>query len=113
LTFDFTTNGEGVSNELDVLWDGTSVLDLGPGGTLGVVQGSGGLHSYMQYTVSGLSGSGSDTLSFLGRQDPGYDGLDDVSVVVATGTTSVPEPASIALVGIALAGLAFARRKQA
>ena len=32
ISFEFNTQNNGVANELDVLWDGTSVLDLGPGG---------------------------------------------------------------------------------
>ena len=96
LTFEFNTGGNGAPNEFDVLWDGTSVLDLGPGGTLGVVGSSG---VYTMYTVSGLVGTGSDTLTFLGRQDPGYDQLDNVDVELS-GTSSVtPEPATWLLMG--------------
>jgi hypothetical protein len=103
LTFEFGTGGNNTQNELDVLWDGTSVLDLGPGGTLGIVD------DYQLYTVTGLVGTGSDTLTFLGRQDPGWDALDDISV---TGSSSTPEPATFLLVGGILPVIGLARRRR-
>jgi hypothetical protein len=109
LSFEFDTQGRGADspngapNELDVLWDGTSVLDLGPGGTLGPI------FPFTLYTVSGLVGTGSDTLTFLGRQDPGYNALDNVCVSSDTTCGAVssgaPEPASMALIGAGLIGL--------
>jgi hypothetical protein len=93
LTFEFMTQGNGTPNELDVLWNGTSVLDLGPGGTLGPIS------SYTLYTVSNLSAtSSSSTLTFLGRQDPAYDALDNVDVE-PNQTSSIPEPSTWLLVG--------------
>ena len=93
LTFEFMTQGNGTPNELDVLWNGTSVLDLGPGGTLGPIS------SYTLYTVSNLSAtSSSSTLTFLGRQDPAYDALDNVDVE-PNQTSSIPEPSTWLLMG--------------
>jgi hypothetical protein len=106
LTFEFSTQGNNIANELDVLWNGTSVLDLGPGGTLGVIP------SYTLYTVSNLSAtSSSSTLTFLGRQDPGYDALDNVDVELS-GTGGVPEPSTWLLMGGALLPLLRAARRR-
>jgi hypothetical protein len=105
LTFEFMTL-YGTPNELDVLWNGTSVLDLGPGGTLGVVP------AYTLYTVSNLSAtSSSSTLTFLGRQDPAYDALDNVDVELS-GTGSTPEPSTWLLMGGALLPLLRAARRR-
>jgi len=105
LTFEFMTL-YGTPNELDVLWNGTSVLDLGPGGTLGVVP------AYTLYTVSNLSAtSSSSTLTFLGRQDLYYDALDNVDVELS-GTGGVPEPSTWLLMGGALLPLLRAARRR-
>ncbi len=47
------------------------------------------------------------TLTFFTHNDPSYNRLDNVNV---SGT--VPEPASIALIGLGLAGLAVSRRRK-
>ena len=105
LTFEFMTL-YGTPNELDVLWNGASVLDLGPVGTLGVIS------SYGLYTVLNLSAiSSSSTLTFLGRQDPGYDALDNVDVELS-GTGGVPEPSTWLLMGGALLPLLRAARRR-
>jgi len=107
LSFWFSTDNNGAPNELDVLWNGASILDLGPGGTLGSIS------SFTQFTVGGLLGTGSDTLTFLGRQDPAYNALDDVCVStgsVCAVSSSSPEPSSILLIGSVLPLIALVRR---
>jgi hypothetical protein len=53
----------------------------------------------------GLLASGTQTLAFSFRDDPGFINLDGVEV-------RIPEPATIALLGAALAGLGFSRRRK-
>jgi hypothetical protein len=58
--------------------------------------------------------TGSSTLvNFSGRNDPSYQALDNVSVISGNFAEprAVPEPATIALLGLGLISLAFTRRK--
>jgi hypothetical protein len=97
LTFELVTNA-GPPDELQVLWNGSVALDLGPGGTLGDVT------SYTLYGAAGLTAtSASTTLTFLGREDPGRFGLDNVSVVPVGNVT--PEPGSYAALILGFGGV--------
>lgn len=72
--------------------------------------------AYTEYTYSLLATSSSTDLRFSFRHDPAYYGLDDVAVTVAAAVVpepaAVPEPTSLLLVGLALAGAAVATRKK-
>lgn len=64
---------------------------------------------YTQFTVPNLAAtSASTTLTFLGRQDTGWNALANVSVE----SSAVPEPATLLLTGAALCLLGAVRRKE-
>jgi hypothetical protein len=62
------------------------------------------------FAESFVAASDNATLSFITRNDPGYNVLDNV--VVDHVARAVPEPASVALLGLGLAGLGALRRKR-
>jgi hypothetical protein len=80
-TLSFLYNsGSGATTELEALFGSTVAIDL--------VNQDG---SYVTYNIPGLVATSSTTvLDFLGRQDPGFNYLTDVSVV-ETAPPSVPE----------------------
>jgi hypothetical protein len=96
---------------LKVLWGGSVVDDLVDGA---IVQNNGTTET--QYTVLGLTASSTTTrLMFLGRQDPSFDGLDDVDVELAgtAAPTGAPEPITLSIFGAGLAGaVAMYRRRK-
>jgi len=95
--------GEGSGGEeLQVWWNGTPVFnDMNSNSDVN------GL-TYTQYTLPNLPATSPTTrLEFLGRQDPAFLYLDDISVEA----TNVPEPSALALFGVGLAGLWGSRRR--
>ena len=102
-TLSFEFSSEGPPMELLVLWNGSEVEDLVD--LPNPVPDT----QYTLYTVSGLTvTSGTTRLEFIGRQDPGYDALDNVCVSSTTDCgvpSSVPEPATSFLFGGGFSGL--------
>ncbi len=96
-SFWFASVGDNPS-DFSASWDGTQLLSLTNPDT-----GS----SYTEYSYS-VTGTGSDTIQFAFRDDPGYMALDNVSVTANTGTGTTPEPSSFILMGsgiLALGGM--------
>ena len=85
------------TTELDVLWDGSLVT----GGQIVNATSS----TWEEYTFTGLTASTTSTvLEFTGREDPAYLQLTDISVT-ADASPTVPEPASLTLIGGGLLGM--------
>ncbi len=98
----------GPTSEFSVFWNGLLVADVVNPASNSFNNGVG----MVEYTFTNLLATGAATaFEIHGRQDPGGIFFDDVSVVLST--NNVPEPSSLALIGLGLAGLAFSKRKKA
>jgi hypothetical protein len=81
LNFWFTNSvGADQSNQFMVTWDGTTILNMTDFASLNAV--------WQNFNFV-VTGTGSDTVTFTGFQNHGYNGLDNVSL------NSVPEPSSV------------------
>lgn len=99
LSFLFTPNG-GTPNELQVLFGNTVAFDLVNTPDTG---------AFVQYSTTVNAVSNFTVLTFLGRQDPGFDRLDSVTVNLSG--TAAPEPSTFLLLGGLLpVALAIRRR---
>ena len=92
--------GNGSSpSDWSLLVNGTSYVSVNPVPS----------QSWTQYSFT-TTATGTDTFSIAFRNDPSYDAMDNFSVT--QGTSTVPEPSTLALFGVGALGLLIALRRR-
>ena len=102
LTLDYFLAADGgTPSHFEADWNGVAIA--------GSVLDNSASSGYIEHTFNVVA-TGSDTLRFLERNDPGYWAFDDISLNVAS--DRVPEPASLAVLGGGLLALGFSLRRR-
>lgn len=97
-TFNFYLAGaDGSNNGQQVFWNGNLILNL-----------TNFSQNYTLYTFTETASTSSTTIAFAGYNAPSWNGVDDVSVTAST----VPEPASLVLLGLGSAAMVVLRRRR-
>ena len=98
LTFWLSHDSTNAANDFNVYWNGVPIFSLVNAPEF----------NWTEETFVLVATSSSTTLSFAGRENPAWYGLDDVSVTPG----GVPEPASLFLLGSSLLGIGGLARKR-
>jgi hypothetical protein len=100
-SFWFAANGDNPS-DFSALWNGTQLLSL-TNPTTGA--------AWTEYSFN-VTGTGNDTITFNGADNPAWMALDNVSVTPGGGGGTVPEPSSLLLLGSGVLGLGGVIRRK-
>lgn len=111
LTFYYNPGGPGPA-ELQVLWGPSATpLVASPGGTCNattncIYDNTAGTLGWIQVKINGLVATSNSTrLEFLGRQDPSFNGIDDVMVDVASSAGATAGAPTLGAWGLAAMAL--------